>query len=95
MYQLDAVGILGIRLSKFLHVDGNAVLNWFPRSFLDQRNQSDRNVGNHEQREREHVENLLARWCMNVIPFGKGSQCAKHKHEQREVEQAEENRRQR
>ena len=68
------------------------MLNGLPRSLLDQGNQRNRNVGDHEQREGEHVEDLLTRRCMDVVPFGKRGERTEHEHEEREVEEAEEDR---
>ena len=51
-----------------------------------------RNIGEHEERECEQVFDLLRRGGADVIPLGEGGQRAEHEHEQRVVEQAEEDR---
>ncbi|CDB33093.1 unknown [Eggerthella sp. CAG:209] len=68
------------------------MLNGLPRGLLDQGNQRNRNVGDHEQRESEHVEDLLTSRCMDIVPFGKRGKRTEHKHEEREVKEAEEDR---
>lgn len=88
---LDALRIIACFVELF-HVHRNAVLDGLPCRFLEQCHQRDGDVGEHEEREREEVFDLLCCGGTDVVPLGEGGQRAEHEHEQRVVEQAEEDR---
>lgn len=88
---LDSLGLLTCLIELF-HIYGNAVLDRLPCSLLHQRHQSDRDVGQHEEGEGEQILYFLRRCGADIVPLGEGGERTEHEHEQRIVEQAEEDR---
>ena len=69
------------------------MLDRLPLALLHKGNERDRHIRQHEEREGEHVEHLLARGRVDGIPLDERGEHAEEEHEHNVVEQAEENRR--
>lgn len=63
-----------------------------PCALLEQRNDGDRDVGEHEEGEGEHAEHLAPRCCSDAVPLNECRKDAEDEHEHEVVEQAEEDR---
>ena len=67
------------------------MLNRLPLALLHEGNERDGHIRQHEEREGEHVEHLLARGRVDGIPLDERGEHAEEEHEHDVVEQAEEN----
>lgn len=88
---LDALSLFTCLVELF-HVHRDAVLDRLPGGFLDQCNQSDRDIGEHEEGEGEQVLYFLRGGGADIVPLREGGQRAEYEHEQRVIEQTEEDR---
>ena len=78
-------------LSDLLDADVDGMADGLPLRLMEQRDQGNRHVRDHEQREREHVANLLARRGVDGIPLDERRDGTQHEHEHHVVGQAEDN----
>ena len=83
------LGCGGGGFGELRDVHRDAVGDRLPAALLDERHERDRDIGQHEQREGEHVEHLLARGGADRVPLDERRQDAEHEHEDHVVHQAE------